>query len=393
MNERIDQAISDFTMMRSWLSHRLLVRMGFVDSSKKGYLKRCLLAVVITWLPLLLLNALQGLAMGDTVEISFLKDFSTQVRFWVVIPLLIFGERSVDIRMKEVTRQFFKSGILGDSELSSYLKIKDRVQNLSRSLTSVLVILVVVVTSVYFRLKGVRDSDLSIWIFKPGNHNSVLSWAGIFFTAVSIPVLEFLILQWLWRWIVWVYYYLKLAGLPLKLNSAHPDLAGGIGFLGFPPGPFLQVTIASAISFSAAVAQRIFFLHEKLSAYYWTIGAFALFIIVVNVMPLIVFIGPLTAYRRKGFFEFGALINGHHRQFENKWLGKTVTESIVGSPDASTLTDFNSSFDTVRKMRIIPFDIKILASSIIIAFLPLLPLFTFEYNLLDMAKKIMQMLL
>jgi hypothetical protein len=40
------------------------------------------------------------------------------------------------------------------------------------------------------------------------------------------------------------------------------------------------------------------------------------------------------------------------------------------------------------KMRVFPFDVKIMASTIIIMVLPVLPLLAFEYKLADILKKL-----
>jgi hypothetical protein len=60
----------------------------------------------------------------------------------------------------------------------------------------------------------------------------------------------------------------------------------------------------------------------------------------------------------------------------------------VGNPAASSMADINASFDTVMKMRVFPFDVKIMASTIIIMVLPVLPLLAFEYKLADILKKL-----
>jgi hypothetical protein len=112
----------------------------------------------------------------------------------------------------------------------------------------------------------------------------------------------------------------------------------------------------------------------------------------MNLVPLLVFIKPLQIQRRKGFFEYSALIQEHHRQFDEKWLQRPHVDPLPGIPDASSMTDFNTSFDVVRSMNVIPFDIKIMLSSILIAILPMLPLFAFEYNLGDLIIKVLKML-
>jgi hypothetical protein len=219
-----------------------------------------------------------------------------------------------------------------------------------------------------------------------------MSLGGIYLAIISGPFFQFVLIRWLWHWIVWFIYFRELARLPLKLNSAHPDMSGGLGFLGYPPGPFIQVVFALAILFSTAIAEKIYFLHDKLQAYYPLMAAFAFLTILMNVLPLIVFMKPLIVQRRKGFFEYSALIQEHHRNFDQKWLQREHEPILPGIADASSIADFNGSFEVVKNMKTLPFDIKIMLSTIIFTILPMLPLLAFEYNIADLLLKVLKML-
>ena len=121
-------------------------------------------------------------------------------------------------------------------------------------------------------------------------------------------------------------------------------------------------------------------------------GGYVLFSILLNVLPLLVFMSPLLSHRRRGVFEYSALIQKSHGQFDEKWLNKNEEEGTPDYKDVSTLAAFNLSFNAISSMRIIPFDLKIMASSIILAILPMVPLFAFEYNWLDLLRNIFSLL-
>jgi hypothetical protein len=392
MNDKAYPFLDNFSITESGLLHKLLVRVKLDGVSKKNVIKRILFIAAITWLPMLVLSALQGQLIGNSVDVSFWKDFSCHTRYLIIIPILILAERSVDFHLKELTAQFFKSGILDKNDLGGYEAIKKKVTSLASSYRADILIILVIILNVVLRWHKLEADKTSIWMFLAGSESSSLSWGGIYFALVSLPFLQFIMFRWVWRWIIWLIYFSRLSKLPLKLNSAHPDKAGGLGFLGYPPGPFTQVLFAIAILFSATIAEKIFFLHERLPAYYPVMTGFAVLSILMNLVPLLVFIKPLQIQRRKGFFEYSALIQEHHRQFDEKWLQRPHVEPLPGIPDASSMTDFNTSFDVVRSMNVIPFDIKIMLSSILIAILPMLPLFAFEYNLVDLIAKVLKML-
>ncbi|ULQ53189.1 hypothetical protein [Flavihumibacter fluvii] len=392
MNEKFFADLDEFSLTKSGLFHKLQLRLGIANTFKYGNAKRAIVLAGFTWLPLLILSGIQGLAFGDQVQVPFWKDFTNHARFLIVLPMLVYAESSFDFRLKEATKQLFRSAILTEKELPAFGVIKNRVIRLSGSILVTLLILGIIGTNIPLRLHAAKINNLSIWMFSPGDNSTGLSFAGIYLSLVSMPLLQFFILQWMWRWMTWFHYFRKLSRLPLRLNPAHPDLAGGIGFLGFQPGPFLLVNSAISILFSAIIAERIVFLDEKLSAYSLIIAGFMFFSVLINILPLLLFIKPLFRHRQRGIFEYSALVQEHHRQFDDKWLGKPIKEQIRGFPDASSLTDFNTTFDTVNNMRLIPINLKTMITIVFIAVFPMLPLLAFEYSLVDLMFKVVQML-
>ena len=51
-----------------------------------------MVAATVSWLPLVVLAALDGVAWGNHVQVPFLKDFLPYGQCLVAIPLLMFGE-------------------------------------------------------------------------------------------------------------------------------------------------------------------------------------------------------------------------------------------------------------------------------------------------------------
>jgi len=392
MNGKVYPVVDDFSLTNSGIVHNFFSRLGLGGTSARHITRKILYLIIITWIPLLGLSALQGLAFGNKVDIPFWKDFAIHSKFLIILPLLLFAEAPFDIRLKEITIQFFKSGILDEKDIGKYEEIKIKIKRLTDSIWPDIIILIVTVTNLLFRFISVGADQISIWIFLPDNQTSAISWAGIYLAVICGPFFQFIMIRWVWRWIIWFIYFRKLARLPLKLNPAHPDLAGGLGFLGYPPGPFIQVVLALAILFSTAIAEKIYFLHDKLQTFYPLMVAFAILTILMNVLPLMVFMNPMIKKRREGFLEYSALIQEHHRLFDEKWINKEHEPVLPGIADASSMADFNGSFEVVKNMKTLPFDIKIMVSTIIFTILPMLPLIAFEYNIEDLIIKVLKML-
>jgi hypothetical protein len=394
MNQNGDnwEAADDISLSKSGLFYKLLVRLHLDKIETGGLAKRSLFLAAVTWVPLLILTALQGLTLGNKVQVSFLEDFTAHTRFLLAIPLMVFAETSVDFRLRELISQFFKAGILSQQDYPQFESIKAYIKKKLDSVSVDLIILMLVVTNIVFRWSE-RETEFTNWVILPHENRQSISWAGLWYACFSLPIVQFMILRWLWRWVVWFIFFYRISRMPLKLNAAHPDKSGGLGFLGIPPAPFLQVTLTFSILIAVALADQIYFRHNKLSDFYIPMGTFAGLSIIINILPLLVFSKPLLVHRRKGIFEFSALTQEHHRQFADKWLKPHPGETPLGNPDISSLADINASFETILSMRAFPFDLKTMLSSIVIAILPMIPLFAFEYDIIQVLMKVVSLLM
>ena len=382
----------DFSLTESGLIYKLQVKAGLDDSIPHYLAKRSIILAVVTWVPLLILSALQGLMIGDKTDIPFLYDVTTHLRLLVVIPLLIFAEKSVDLRLNEFIDQFFIGGIIRESDRPLYMSIRSKGKRLIESLWPDILILVIIVANITIKWKIMLSADSTFWIQSPGEHDSGLSWAGAYFLFFCMPIVQFILLRWLWRWVIWFFFFLKISKLPLLLRPSHADEAGGIGFLGTPPGPFLPITLAISILFSASILKQVIFLNHTLPEYYIPMGAIIIFSIILNILPLLIFMKPLSNCRRKGIFDYSALIHHHHQHFDDKWIQSNEPGSLLGNPDPSSTADINSVFQTIKSMKVVPFDLITMASTIFISVLPMLPLFVLKYSVSEIIQKVLNLL-
>ena len=77
MESTTQSAADDFSQAQSGRLNFLLRWLHLDDESSKGYIKRSVVLICVTWLPLLVLSAIQGLAWGSRVNMNFLEDFAT----------------------------------------------------------------------------------------------------------------------------------------------------------------------------------------------------------------------------------------------------------------------------------------------------------------------------
>jgi len=373
----MSHSISDenFSIIKGGLMERGLIFLRIVrPADPSNTPRKIIFFVAITWLPLLIMTLISGLFWTDRVQIPFVYDFPVHIRFLLAIPMLLMAEIIVDERVKLIVNQFNTAGLIHEEGKNDFELAKVKADRMVESLWAEAIILLLIIGNIAFRWVT-HEVTVSSWQFPEINADQKISQAAVWLLTVSVPLFQFIILRWLWRWIVWFRLLQLISKTPLNLTPTHPDKAGGIGFLGEPPAPFSMVTVTFGIVISGIIAGRMIFFHELLSAYYPLIGVFVFICILINILPLLIFFKVLRITRIRGIFEYSALIQKHHLEFTTKWFKSASTdELLIGNPDISSMCDFTPVYDSIENMHPFPFDFKIMLATVIVSIFPLLPL-------------------
>src|ERR1700744_2117884 len=79
-------------------TYQIEKRVGLIRKNSPLIVRRALLSICITWLPLSILAALQGNATGHHVAVPFLGDFAVHTRFLLAVPILLAAETIIGPR-------------------------------------------------------------------------------------------------------------------------------------------------------------------------------------------------------------------------------------------------------------------------------------------------------
>ena len=96
-------------------AYRLMQRIGVIKG-EPSILRRIVIFLALTWLPLLVLSFLEGLALGPTPEQSFLLDFATYARFFVAFPMIVIAEIIIGPRLTIAGLHFVRSGLVREDD-------------------------------------------------------------------------------------------------------------------------------------------------------------------------------------------------------------------------------------------------------------------------------------
>jgi hypothetical protein len=377
----------DFSLILGGPLYQLLRRTHLAGDALQLLHRRIIVMALLAWMPLLLLAVAEGHAWGDSVKLPFLYDVSLHVRLLIALPLLIVAELIVHQRMRLVVRQFMERGLIPDATRAKFDAAIASAMRLRNSITAeVLLIAFVYVVGVGFVWRTQVALDVTSWYGVSTDGKLQPSLAGWWLGCVSLPLFQFLLLRWYFRLFIWARFLWQVSRIELKLMPMHPDRCGGLGFLALVSHAFLPLLLAQGALLAGVMAERIFFAGAKLLDFRLElIGTVAVMVFVI-LGPLLVFGPKLAAAKRMGMREYGTLAERYTREFDDKWLrgGAPADEPLIGSADIQSLADLCNSFEVVKGMRMVPFNLQTVVQLAVATLLPVAPLLLTIFSLEDL---------
>jgi hypothetical protein len=338
--------------------------------------RRIVAAVVIAWLPLLILTTLEGRVWGQATAVPFLMDLEVHVRFLLAMPLLIVAELVVHARMRPVVRQFLERNLIAEPSRARFDAAVDaalRLRNSWVAEAALIATVYVVGLGVLPRYVGV---DVPTWAAMPTAEGRQRFAAGWWLALVSLPIFQFMLLRWYFRLFIWIRFIWQVSRCRLSLVPTHPDGVAGLGFLAGIPVAFAPLLAAHGALLTAVMSGQIFFQGAKLTDFTMQIGVVVVFLLLVVLGPLLLFSSDLEQTRRFGLREYGTLAQRYVRDFDDKWLRRkdAPDEAMLGHADIQSLADLGNSFDLVSRMHVVPFRKDTIVQLGVITLMPVAPL-------------------
>src|SRR5262245_44091016 len=211
-----------FSLTTGGFLHWLQTRLRLIPEPRFILARRVPLLIAVTWLPLVVLTAIDRTALPREGLFPLLYDLPLHVRFLLAAPLLLFAEPFLDRRLGELVGHMVKGGLVPESSLASFEAAIDK---LTRRRDSILVEIAMLLVGVVIILWVWRSNGIAThgnsWFGVPGETRSQPALAGWWYMFVSIPLTQFLFLRWLWRIGIWTMFLSRLARLNLQLQPHH----------------------------------------------------------------------------------------------------------------------------------------------------------------------------
>ena len=119
-SEDLLQNPPDFSLILGGPLYQLFRKAHLMDDHLMLLRRRIVVIALFTWLPLLVLSALEGKLLSGSTAVPFLMDVAVHVRFLLAIPLLVAAELIVHRRIRHVVRVFLDRHLIPESALSRF---------------------------------------------------------------------------------------------------------------------------------------------------------------------------------------------------------------------------------------------------------------------------------
>lgn len=347
-----------------------------------------LITVALLWLPIVLLSLFEGTFGGTNVAEPLISDIVPHVRLLIAIPLLLVADLAIDPAAQSAVRDLETSGVVQRAELPGFQTALKKMHGARDSAWPDIVIVLLAFSFIWLFKPGYGDAAVKAaatswaWTMKDGEVGYTV--AGWWYLLVSGPMFQVILFRWFWRYAIWTGFLFRVSRLPLTLQPTHPDLAGGLGYLGVAQQSFVTVFLAFATVASSTIAHDLLSEGNALRDSRPEIVVLVIGFVAIIYAPLLFFSKQLFMARRSGLKEYGSLGYKLSEAFQEKWIKQFeegIGKDLLDSANASATADYSATYDNVRSMRLIPTTLKgvLVVAGILLA--PFLPLALTEFSL------------
>ncbi len=348
-----------------------LQRAAHLAGGRHRVLPRALALALVGYVPPLVLALGFGAARGALVPLH--------TRFLLAIPILLWAEGFVDSRVQSAVAGFTERGLVKPADLPRFASIVAESERLHHSVR--MAVAIVAIAFGISSLGGLVGLTPHIRVDATAQTTALDWWVAF----LSLPLFRIVLLQWVWRWVVWAILMARTSRLDLALEPAHPDLVGGLGFLEQAAISFLCLQVATGTVVAGRLAAKLLPVRQE-------IAGFTVITLAMVLGPLALFSRQLFRAKRRGELTYGELASRHNRLFGRRWFGPESPE-LLGDPSFSSLADLSSSYGSISRMRPLPIGRLSLVLLLVVCLAPAVPALLAGVPLNDMLVRVVKSVL
>lgn len=362
MTEIIRPETRDFSFMAGGPFYALACRLGLID--RKGKLRARRIAFWL-WLPIAVATILRSVA-GWHID-PFVLDISVHVRFLVALPLLVVSSTMVETQCRVIIDQL--PGVAEPAHVERIL-VRARRWRDHRWVEAGLAI------------SALLTSQASLWgVTGPAGLIHGVSSAGntviqFYYAGFALPLMQFLVARWLWRWTVWSYVLVAVSQMPLRTIATHPDRSSGLGFVSATVTGFAVFELSMASVLAGAWATQLLEGRATVPSLIPTLLLFILIAMALACGPLMPFTKQLYQTQRRYLLYYNPFALEYARRFHRKWIERRpgTDTDMLGTSDIQSFADLGNFYRVIQETRFSLINKRKLLELWLAAILPMLPL-------------------
>jgi hypothetical protein len=345
--------------------HALMVRLRLVRPSgmiRVGWLS------AVAWLPFIvgeLLRTMWGMPQDPTWF-----DISVHTRVLVALPLMLFAERLVEPAAASTIHSLYEGEFCDPNKLAEIVERGHRMRDARWPEGLIAALAIGVGQASLWRVVG------STGVFHGGELAGGLSFPRLWYLGFALPLVQFVMLRWLWRWLIWSVMLVRISRLQFDAVATHPDRAAGLSCLSRPMTGFGAFAAATGSIIAGAWGTQLIAHRANVRGLMPFLLAHLLIVLIVAAAAQLAFCGHLFRARRRTAAQYGDFTENYVRSFHAKWIeGRETGEQALGTPDIQSLADINNAFSAIERTRWFTFGPRKLFEIWFPALLPMVPLF------------------
>ena len=383
------------SLVRGDILYRLQRRVGLIPADGLGIVRRAVFWSLFAWLPIAIWGWVTGRAFSpEVVQEPLLGHFGIHVRFLVAVPLFILAEGTAHGLTTKLLPYFVQSGTVPEAGVERFREALAGIVKL-RGATRPWVGLLALIVAFLTVSDIVHQSHEIVWA--TGGDAAVLhrGFGALWFLYIGRLIYLTLLLSWLWRIVLLLLLFRRIAKLGLVIVPTHPDRAGGLGFLERFPKAFAPVVGAAGAVLASRMAHDVLYHGVSVHSLRLPMIAFVVTAVVICLSPLLVFAGPLVKARKQALLDYGALVSRHGRLVSERWItGVDVKDdAILNAPELGPVADTVSLYQAVKAMRTVPLGKASAAPIVLAAAAPMIIVLAIQVPVKDIMNMLMKVVI
>jgi hypothetical protein len=376
----------DTSLVRSGPFHRGLRRLRLLRGDRSDLARLSLTAIAITWAPIVILELLRVLSLGENFHL--LRQFAVHARFLVALPLIFTAEQALHQLCGRAIEAFAAERVaLADGDPTAPLVERAIRWSASTSIETALAL------ACFGTQIGVWVGTKKAGLLLEFDVASGLSPARAWYVFFSLPLVNFLSLRLIFRWLVWAWLLYRFSRFELRTVPTHPDKAGGLGPLAEPALGLAALLAGISAVLAAVWADRSLAEGLRITAFADEFSVIVILGEILALAPLTVFSKRLVQTRLEGLIEYGELGFRYARAFHQRWVDTPREEGLLGSSDIQSLADLANSYEVIQNMRFVPFTLRHVIVVFAAIAAPMSPLILMEVPMHDLLERVGRTLL